>query len=69
VILHDEPLEAPLLDVILQGDVEVLCFPPATQFQTGIANKLVLSPSHPGPIMIHILLETEMGKNPEIGLT
>ena len=40
-----------------------------TQFQTGAANKLVLSPSHPGPIMIQILLEAEMGKNPEIGLT
>jgi hypothetical protein len=69
VILHDEPLEEPPLDAILHGDVEVLCFPPATQFETGTANKLVLSPSHLGPTMIQILPEAEMGKNPEIGLT
>jgi hypothetical protein len=31
VVLHNEPLEAPSLDAILEGDVEVLCFPPATQ--------------------------------------
>jgi hypothetical protein len=69
VILYDEPLEVPPLDAILQGDVEVICFPPTTQFQTGATNKLVLSSSHAGPTMIQILPEAEMGKNPEIGLT
>jgi hypothetical protein len=32
VIIHDEPLEVPPLNAILQGDVEVLCFPPVMQF-------------------------------------
>jgi hypothetical protein len=53
----------------LRGDVEVLCFPLTTQLQTCAANELVLSPSHPGPTMIQILPEAEMGENPEIGLT
>jgi hypothetical protein len=52
VVLHNEPLEAPPLDAILEGDVEVLYFPPATQLQTCAANELVLSPSHPEPTMI-----------------
>jgi hypothetical protein len=69
VVLHNEPLEEPLLDAILEGDVEVLCFPPATQLQTCAANELVLSPSHPEPIMIQILPEAEMEENPKIGLT
>jgi hypothetical protein len=58
----------PPLNVVLKGNVEVLCFPPATKFQTCAANKLVLSPSHPGPTMIKVLLETKMGENPEEGL-
>ena len=69
MVLHNEPLETPSFDAILEGDVEVLCFPPVTKLQTRAANKLVLSPSHPGPTMIQVLLETEMGENPEIGLT
>jgi hypothetical protein len=69
VVLYNEPLEAPPHDAILEGDVEVLCFPPATKLQTRAANELVLSPSHPGPTMIQVLPETEMGENPEIGLT
>jgi hypothetical protein len=69
VVLHNEPLEAPPLDAILEGDVEVLCFPPVTQLQTCATNELVLSPSHLGPTMIQILPEAEMGENPEIGLT
>jgi hypothetical protein len=69
VDLHNEPLETPPLDAILKGDVKVLCFPPATKLQTHAANELVLSPSHPRPTMIQVLLETEMGENPKIGLT
>ena len=69
MVLHNEPLEAPPLDAILEGDVEVLCFPLTTQLQTCAANELVLSPSHPGSTMIQILPEVEMGENPEIGLT
>jgi hypothetical protein len=69
VVLHNEPLETPPLDAILEGDVEVLYFPPATKLQTRAANELVLSPCHPGSTMIQVLPETEMGENPEIGLT
>jgi hypothetical protein len=39
-----------------------------TKLQTCAANKLVLSPSHPGPTMIKIFPETEMGENPKKGL-
>jgi hypothetical protein len=69
VVLHNEPLKTPPLDAILEGDVKILCFPPVTKLQTRAANELVLSPSHPGPTMIQVLPETEMGLNPEIGLT
>jgi hypothetical protein len=69
VVLHNEPFEAPPLDAILEGDVEVLYFPPTTQLQTCAANELVLSPSHPEPTMIQILPEAEMGESTKIGLT
>jgi hypothetical protein len=68
VILHNEPLKAPPLDAALERNVEVLQFPPMTKLQARAANKLVLSPSHPGPTVIKVFLETEMGKNPEKGL-
>jgi hypothetical protein len=68
VVLHNEPLEAPPLNAVLEGNVEVLCFPPATKLQARATNELVLSPSHPGPIMIKVFLETKMGGNPEKGL-
>jgi hypothetical protein len=32
VILHGEPLETPSLKVVLEGDVEVLHFPPSAKF-------------------------------------
>jgi hypothetical protein len=69
MVLHNEPLETPPLNDVLEGNAEVLCFPPATKFQTCATNKLVLSPSHPGPTMIKVFVETEMGENPEKGLT
>jgi hypothetical protein len=69
VVLHNEPLKAPPLDVVLERNAEVLCFPPPAKLQTCAANKLVLSPSHPRPTMIKVFPETEMGENPEKGLT
>jgi hypothetical protein len=68
VVLHNEPLKAPPLDVVLERNVKILCFPPPAKLQTCAANKLVLSPSHPGPTMIKIFLETEVGENPKKGL-
>jgi hypothetical protein len=52
VVLHNEPLKAPPLDTVLERNVKILCFPPSAKLQTCAANKLVLSPSHPGPTMI-----------------
>jgi hypothetical protein len=69
VVLHNEPLETPPLDAILEGGVEVLYFPLATKLQIRAANELVLSPIHSRPTMIQVLPETEMGENPKIGLT
>jgi hypothetical protein len=31
VVLHNEPLKAPPFDVILEGNVEVLCLSPAVK--------------------------------------
>jgi hypothetical protein len=69
VILHNEPLKAPPLNAVLEGNVKVLCFSPATKLQACTTNELVLSPSHPGPAMIKVFSETEMRENPEKGLT
>jgi hypothetical protein len=68
VVLHNEPLKAPPLDAVLERNVKVLCFPPLAKLQTCAANKLVLSPSHPGPTTIKVFPETKMGENPEKGL-
>ena len=68
MVLHNEPLEEPPLNTVLEGNVEVLCFSPATKLQACAANELVLSPSHPGLTMIKVFPETEMGENPEKGL-
>ena len=69
MVLHNEPLETQTLNDVLKGNVEVLCFSPATKLQACAANELVLSPCHPGPTMIQVFPETEMGENPEKGLT
>jgi hypothetical protein len=68
VILHDEPLKAPPLNAVLEGNVKVLCFSPATKLQACVTNELVLSPNHPRPTMIKVFPETKMGENPEKGL-
>jgi hypothetical protein len=68
MIFHDEPLKTPSLNVVLQGDIEILYFPPSAKLQTCAANKLMLPPSHPGPTMIKILPESEMGENPKKSL-
>jgi hypothetical protein len=68
VVLHNKPLKAPPLDAVLEGNVMILCFPPPAKLKTCAANKLVLSPSHPGSRMIKIFPETEVGDNPKKGL-
>ena len=64
VVLHNEPLKAPPLDAVLKRNVKILCFPPSAKLQTCAANKLVLSPNHPGPTMIKVFLETKVGRIP-----
>jgi hypothetical protein len=46
VILHGEPLEAPSLNAVLEGNVKVFHFPPLAKFQTCAADELMLSSSH-----------------------
>jgi hypothetical protein len=65
---HNKPLKAPPFNVILEGNVEVFCLPPAVHLQTCTTNKLVLPPSHHRPTMIQILPESEMRKNSKVGL-
>jgi hypothetical protein len=56
VILHDRPFQVPSFDAVLEWDVEVLGFPPTAHLQTRTPHKLVLSPGHPRPKVIQILL-------------
>jgi hypothetical protein len=63
VVLHGEPLEAPSFNDVLEGDVKVLYFPPPAKLQTGTTNKLMMSSSHIGPIVVKTPPEPKMGKN------
>jgi hypothetical protein len=69
VVFHNEPLETPPLNDVLKGNVEILCFSPMAKLQACTTNELVLSHNHPGPTMIQVFPETEMGENPQKGLT
>jgi hypothetical protein len=64
VILYNKPLEAPPLDVILEGDVEILCLLPTAHLQARTTNELVLSPCHSKPTMIQISLEAKVREIP-----
>jgi hypothetical protein len=68
VILHGEPLKAPSLDVVLEGDIKVFYFPPPTKLQTGTTNKLMLSSGHIGPTVLKIPPESKVGKDSKKGL-
>jgi hypothetical protein len=37
MILHDKPFQAPSLDAVLEGDVEVISFPSAAHLQARIS--------------------------------
>ena len=68
MILHGEPLEAPSLDAVLEGDVKVFHFPPPAKLQTGTTNKLMLSSNHTGPTVVKIPSEPKVGKDSKKGL-
>ena len=63
MVLHGEPLEAPSLNVVLEGDVKVLYFPPSAKLQTSTTDELMLSSSHTGPTVVKIPPESKMGEN------
>jgi hypothetical protein len=63
VILHGEPLEAPSLDAVLEGDIKVFYFPPPAKLQTGTTDKLMLSPGHTRPTVVKIPPEPKVGKD------
>jgi hypothetical protein len=68
VVFHDEPLKAPSSNTVLERNIEILHFPSLAKLQTYAANKLVLSPSHPGTTVIKIFPKIEVGKNPKKSL-
>jgi hypothetical protein len=69
MVFHNEPLQAPSFNAILEWDVEVFCFPPAAHLQTRTTHELVLPPSHPKPTMIQVLPQTKVRKNPKVSFS
>jgi hypothetical protein len=65
VVFHNEPLKAPSFDTVLERNIEILHFPSSAKFQTCSADKLVLSPSHPGPTVIKIFPKSKVGESKE----
>jgi hypothetical protein len=64
VILHVEPLEAPSLDAVLEGNVNVFHFPPTAKFQTCATDELMLSSSHAGRQWSRYLQSPKWGRIP-----
>jgi hypothetical protein len=67
MILHDEPFQAPSLDVVLEGDVEVISLPSAAHLQARAPHQLVLPPGHPRPTAVQILPKAKVGQNSKKG--
>jgi hypothetical protein len=63
VVVHGKPLKAPSFNTVLQRDIKIINFPASTKFQASTANKLMLSSSHPGPIVVEVLPKPKMRKN------
>jgi hypothetical protein len=63
VVLHGKPLKTPSLNTILQRNIKIFDFPAPTKFQASIANKLMLSSSHPGLTVVEVLPKPKMRKN------
>jgi hypothetical protein len=64
MILHSEPHEAPSLNAVLEGNVEIFHFPPPAKFQTCAADELMMPCSHARPTVIKVPPKSEMGKIP-----
>jgi hypothetical protein len=67
MILHDEPFQAPSLDVVLEWDVEVVSLPPTTHLQACAPHQLVLPSGHPRPTVVQILPKAKVGQNSKKG--
>jgi hypothetical protein len=67
MILHDEPFQAPSLDVVLEWDVEIVSLPPMTHLQTHAPHKLVLPSDHPRPTVVQMLPKAEVRQNTKEG--
>jgi hypothetical protein len=48
MIFHNEPLQAPSFNAILEWDVELFCFPPTAHLQTRTTHELVMPPAIQG---------------------
>jgi hypothetical protein len=68
LVFHNEPLKAPSFDTVLERNIEILHFPSPAKLQTCATDKLVLSPSHPGPTVIKIFPKSKVGENPKKSL-
>jgi hypothetical protein len=69
MILHDEPFQAPSLDVVLEWDVEIVSLPPTAHLQTCAPHKLVLPSGHPRPIVVQMLPKAKVRQNTKEGFT
>jgi hypothetical protein len=69
VVLHGKPLKAPSLNTIVQRDIKIFDFPAPMKLQAGTTNKLMLSSSHPGPIVVEVFPNPEMRKNSKESFT
>jgi hypothetical protein len=67
MILHDEPFQAPSLDVVLEWDVEVVSLPPTAHLQARTPHQLVLPSGHPRPIVVQILPKAKVWQNTKEG--
>jgi hypothetical protein len=67
MILHDEPFQAPSLDVVLEWDVKVIRLPSAAHLQARTPHQLVLPPCHPRPTVVQILPKAKVGQNTKKG--
>jgi hypothetical protein len=67
MILHDEPFQAPSLNVVLEWNVEVTSLPSTAHLQAHGPHQLVLPPSHPKPTVVQILPKAKVGQNSKKG--
>jgi hypothetical protein len=67
MILYDEPFQAPSLDAVLEGDVEVISLPFAAHLQARAPHQLVMPPDHPRPTVVQILPKAKVGQNSKKG--